>query len=109
MTLEDLIVWLLASALIPLGLFIFYYTTEPVPGRWWRKPSRIWASTPLGRVLLAQKINLFALISFILAVRWTGGFPGREWVAFGLYAALVGLFWTVFIVLRHIQRNPPKE
>lgn len=108
MSLDDFILLILGSSLIPLGLFVFYYTTEPT-GRWCRRPSKLWASTPLGRVLLAQKVTMFLLIGFILLVRWTGGFPGREWVALSLYLVLLGLFWAVFVVLRRIQKNPPKE
>ncbi|PVE94983.1 hypothetical protein [Microbacterium sp. TPD7012] len=104
MSIDDLILIVLLSWIIPLIRFVFYQVTTPVPGaRWLRKLVRIRSLTPITRMLLAQKVGLIFTVGFIGLVRFTGGFPGREWVAFALYLTLVVLAWVVHIYQRHLQ------
>lgn len=110
MTIDDLILFVLLSWVIPLTGFVFYQLTEPVHGAaWLRKPIKLRSLTPITRMLLAQKFGFILTVVFIGVVRFTGGFPGREWVAFGLYTLLVALAWTVFIYLRHLQKPRERE
>jgi hypothetical protein len=96
----------LGLGIVPLTLFIYFYATVPAPRKWYRRrPSRLFLSTVLGRVVMSQKIALLSILILIVAVRLFGDFPGREWVALGLYTVLVFLFWTVFAVLRRIQKS----
>lgn len=117
MDINDLILLVLLSWLPPLMLHEFYALTTPVPGaRWLRKRVRFRDLTPITRMLLAQKLGLILVVSFIGAVRFWGDFTGREWIALGLYAALVGMAWVIFTYMRYLQiprereiRNQPKE
>jgi hypothetical protein len=104
MLVDDVILFVLFSLVIPLALAVFYHLTKPVPGRGvLRQPVRVSDLAPVSRILVAQKISLILIVSFIAIVRYTGGFPGREWVAFGLYLLLVAVAWTMFAYQRHIQ------
>ena len=95
---------ILLAAEAALGAFIYYYGTRPAPGtRFRRKFSRLWMSTPIGVVLMSQKIAWFFVVAFILLSRFVGDFPGRDVIALVLYTLLVSLFWAVFGVLRHTQ------
>jgi hypothetical protein len=100
----------LALGVLPLLLFIvFYASEEPLPGeRWWRRRPR-WPRAWVGRIVLAQKITLATLLSYLLIVRALDDFPGREWVSLGLFLILEAQFWAMFALLRHIQTHPPKE
>lgn len=100
---ETIILFFVAQSILPLLLSVFYYVTKPVPGSRWRQFSRAWLSTPIGPVLVAQMVSMIVLLSYILLVRFTGGFPGREVVAIILYALLQAGFWAFFIVLRRTQ------
>lgn len=102
---DVIVMVILVAALTALGSFIFFYGTRPVPGtRWRRRFSTRWTVTPIGWVLMSQKLALFAILSFILMSRFVGDFPGRDVIALVLYGLLVGLFWAVFGVLRSIQK-----
>jgi hypothetical protein len=100
----------LLSALVPIGLFIFYYGSEPVPGsRWRRRYSKRWKSTSIGRVLMTQKIVWFLFLIFVAVQAFFPEYAGREIVRLILFIGLVSQFWLVFGTLRQIQRNPPIE
>lgn len=101
---NDLILLVLMSWVLPLALFVYYATTTPISGaRWRRRLMPLKSLRPVTVILVAQKIALILVVTFIGLVRFTGGFPGRDWVAFGLYSLLVVLAWTVFIYLRRVQ------
>lgn len=110
MLVDDVILLVLFSWVIPLMLAVFYHLTEPVPGRrWLRRPVKISSLAPVSRILVAQKIAFILVISFIAVVRFTGGFPGREWVALGLYILLVVVAWLMFAYQRHVQKPFERE
>jgi hypothetical protein len=104
MLVDDVILLVLLSWVIPLGLFVGYQTTTPVPGSRWRRrfvhPRNL---LPITRILVSQKLALMLVVVFIATVRFVGDFPGREWVALGLYTLLVALAWVVFIYQRRLQ------
>lgn len=105
MLIDDLILLVLLSWLAPLILHIFYTLSRPVAGtRWQRTRVRFRALTPITRMLLAQKFGLILVVGFIGAVRFLGDFPGREWVALGLYSGLVALAWVIFTYMRRLQK-----
>lgn len=105
MVVDDVILVVLLSWVVPLAVFIFYTVTEPVPGtRFLRRWAGVRHLRPVMRILLAQKVSLILVVSFIFTVRLIGDFPGREWVAFGLYLVLVVLAWVITLYLRHLQR-----
>lgn len=105
MIVDDWILFVLFSWVIPLALAVFYHLTEPAPGRHYlRRLVRLRDLAPISRILVAQKITLILVVSFIALVRYTGGFPGREWVAFGLYVLLVAVAWLMFAYQRHVQK-----
>ena len=104
MLIDDIILVVLFSWVVPLGLFVFYQVTTAVPfSRWRRRLLRVKEMQPITRILVAQKTALILVVAFIAAVRFLGDFPGREWVAFGLYTLLVALAWVVFIYQRRVQ------
>lgn len=101
---NDVILWTLWAWSLPLLLFIFYFTTDPVPRtRWRRRVIDLRSLQPVSKILLAQKFALVAVVVFISVVRFTGGFPGREWVAFALYLLLAVIALAAFIDLRLLQ------
>lgn len=104
MLVDDLILFILPIWVVPLLAFVFYAVTAPLPGR---RFARRWMGfrqlRPVMRIIVAQKIGLALVVSFIFAVRFTGSFPGREWVALGLYTILVALAWVITIYLRRLQ------
>lgn len=110
MVVDDVILVVLLSWTIPLMAFIFYTVTVPVRGsRFWRRWGGVRHLRPVMRILLAQKIGLISMVSFIFTVRLVGDFPGREWVAFGLYTCLVVLAWVITIYLRRLQLPEDRE
>lgn len=103
---NDVILLLLVSWVIPLGLFVFYAVTTPVPGTAWRRrlmPRR--TIRPVTWILVSQKITLILIVAFIALVRAIGDFPGRDWVALSLYTLLPALAWVVFRYLRRLQSD----
>lgn len=105
MSIDDLILVVLLSWLVPLLLHEFYALSKPIPGaRWLRKRVRFRDLTPITRMLLAQKAGLILVVAFIGMVRFLGDFPGREWVALGLYSALVAMAWVIFRYMRKLQK-----
>lgn len=107
---DSIILILLLLAISSLGSFIYFYGTRPVPGtRFRRRFSTLWTTTPIGWVLMSQKLALLSVFSFILLTRFVGDFPGRDVIALVLYGAMVGLFWAVFIVLRITQLPSEKR
>lgn len=103
MLLEDAILVILSLSLLPLALSIFFYVTRPVEHtRFARRLSNAWLN-PIGAQLVAQKVTLFAVISFILLVRFVGDFEGRQVVAYTLYFLLVIEFWWFLILQRRVQ------
>jgi hypothetical protein len=110
MLVDDWTLVVLFTWVIPLSLAVFYHLTSPVPGRGWlRRVVRFRDLAPISRILAAQKVTLILVVSFIAIVRYTGGFPGREWVAFGLYLLLVIVAWTMFWYQRRIQLPPERD
>lgn len=104
MLIDDVILFVLFSWVIPLGLFVYYQvTTARVGSRHARRRLRWREIAPVMRILVAQKAALILVVGFIALVRFIGDFPGREWVAFGLYTLLVGLAWVVLIYQRRVQ------
>lgn len=96
------------SAFIPLTLFVYYYGTEPWRGhRFIRQPSKKWKSTSIGKVLMTQKIMWVLMLAFIVTSLIFEYQPWESIVGVLAYVALVGMFWAVFAVLRHIQKSPP--
>lgn len=105
MTIEDLTLIVLAVWLVPLILFAFFFSTDPVRGtRHARRPFDVRTLEPISKIVLAQKFALIAVIVFIFITRLIGDFPGREWVALILYGALNYLAWAAFVDLRRLQR-----
>lgn len=104
MLIDDVILFVLFSWVIPLGLFVYYQVTTANCGSKWARRRLKWHEiAPVMRILVAQKAALILVVGFIAIVRFLGDFPGREWVAFGLYTLLVGLAWAVLIYQRHVQ------
>lgn len=105
MSIDDVILLVLLSWLVPLLLHEFYALSTPIAGaRWRRKRVKFRSLTPITRMLLAQKAGLILVVAFIGLVRFFGDFPGREWVALGLYSALVGMAWVIFRYMRKLQK-----
>lgn len=96
------------TALLPVGLFIFFYGTKKVEGKRFRRPSTLWASTPIGRVLMSQKISWFIFLVFVLSSIYLD-FPGQGILRICVYTLLVVQFWLVFRVLRHTQKTKPQK
>lgn len=104
MLIDDVILFILFSWVIPLGLFVYFQvTTARVGTKRARRGLRWREIAPVMRILVAQKVALILVIAFIALVRFIGDFPGREWVAFGLYTLLVVLAWVVLIYQRRVQ------
>lgn len=104
MLIDDVILFVLFSWVIPLGLFVYFQvTTARVGMRRARRGLRWREIAPVMRILVAQKVALILVVAFIALVRFIGDFPGREWVAFGLYTLLVVLAWVVLIYQRRVQ------
>lgn len=104
MLIDDVILFILFSWVIPLGLFVYFQvTTARVGTKRARRGLRWREIAPVMRILVAQKIALILVVAFIALVRFAGDFPGREWVAFGLYTLLVVLAWVVLIYQRRVQ------
>lgn len=104
MTIDDIILLVLLSWAVPLALFTFYFVTDPVRGtRFRRRFIDLRTLTTVSKILLAQKVAFLSVVVFIGIVRFTGGFPGREFVALVLYSLLVILAWLVFADLRAMQ------
>lgn len=105
--LNDIANLIAITALIPIGLFIFYYGSEPIPGSKLRRYSRRWKSTTIGRVLMTQKIMWFGFLTFVLFGIFTEPYAAEGVVRIIAYGGLVAQFWLVFFTLRHIQKMPP--
>lgn len=101
---------LLGMSALPLALFMFFYVTEPVPGRRFRRRySKVWLSTPLGPVWLAQKGALLSIILSVLAFFIFGDYALRRPLTDLLYTILIALFWTHFLLLLQVQRKNRKH
>lgn len=104
MLIDDVILFVLFSWTIPLGLFVYYQVTTAKAGSRVARRRLKWREiAPVMRILVAQKVALILVVGFIAFVRFAGNFPGREWVAFGLYTVLVGLAWVVLFYQRRVQ------
>lgn len=99
MTLARII--LMSLAIIPLALFIQAYGQHSP-----------WRSTLQGRVLMAQKVAMLAVLTHgVVSVVWPH-YPGREIVSIVLFAVLIVLFWAMYFALRSAQaesRNHKKR
>lgn len=101
---DDIILAVLLLWLVPLVRFVFFALTDAVPGtRFRRRLVALRSLAPITRMLLAQKTTIILVVLFIGVVRFTGGFPGREWVALGLYTLLVAVAFAVDIYQRRLQ------
>lgn len=84
---------LLYAAILPLGLFVFYYGTR---SKWW--------TTPLGKIVMGLLVSILAMLTIGLVARVFD----PEWlnlVRFVVYGAMnVGL-WHFLWVLRVTQRT----
>lgn len=110
MQVDDLILSVLLTWVVPLQLFTWYFITTPVEGaRWRRRFVSIRGLKPVSKILLAQKQVLTLFVVFVAFVRFTGGFPGREWFALALYVAAVAVAWAAFIDLRILQVPGERE
>lgn len=104
MLVDDVILFVLFSWVIPLSAFAYFQVTTAVASTRFRRRLLRWREiAPVMRILVAQKVALILVVCFIALVRFFGDFPGREWVAFGLYTLLVGLAWVVLIYQRRVQ------
>lgn len=105
MSIEDLILIVLASSVPAFLIYVYYSLTYPVPGKRVRRPlpwSRVHHVT---RIIAGQKIVLTLIIGFVFLVRLTGGFPGREWLALLLYLGVSSFAWAALFDLRSLQRQ----
>lgn len=110
MVVDDLILAVLMTWVVPLQLFTWYFVTDAVPGRRWRRRLiDIRELKPVSKILLIQKQVLTLVVVFVGVVRFTGGFPGREWFALALYIAAVAVAWAAFIDLRILQIPRERE
>lgn len=117
MDLIDLLTRLVVlSAAVPLSAFIYFYGTEPAAGKhagrlhWYqRRYSNLWRSTPIGKVLMYQKIAMLSLILLVAASMFFGEYPGRHIIRVIVYGATIFLFWRVLFTLRRIQKKYEKE
>lgn len=107
--LNDVANVLAVTALLPIGLFVFYYGTKRVPGKKLRRFSTLWTTTPIGRVLMTQKISWFVFLCFVLVGIFSPPYAAEGPVRLLVYALLVSQFWLVFATLRRIQKTvqPP--
>lgn len=107
MDLNDIANWIAISALLPIGLFIYYYGTKPVPGHTHlRRYSDRWRATAIGRVLMRQKVVWFVFLLFVLQSIYLD-FVGQDILRIVMYSLLVIQFWAVFRTLRRVQMSPP--
>ena len=93
----------LIGAITPLLLFLFYYMTEP--GRRFRRISTVWMRHWIGIIIVGQYTSLLLLLVYVFIVRWTSGFPGREFVSLGLFTVFMASYWAMFVTLRRIQKQ----
>lgn len=94
------------TALVPVGLFIYYYGTRPrQDGRRGRVYSRRWKTTAIGKVLMGQKIVWFLFLLFVLQSIFLD-YALQPFLRIFAYTALVTQFWVVLGTLRHIQKSP---
>lgn len=108
MDFNDLANWIAVTALVPIGLFIFYYGTAEVPGKWYRRLSNRWKSTTIGKVLMFQKIVWFFFLVFVLQAIFFD-YPFQDLLRPIVYGLLVVQFWVVFAALRRIQKRSYTE
>ncbi len=107
----NLVIDLIAySAIIPIGLFVYFYGSKPWRGhRLIRRPSTLWRTTAVGRTLMYQSIAWFAYLIFVAASLWFGDWAGRDILRSVIYIVLVVLFWRLFFVLRQAQKKRPND
>lgn len=105
MSIEHVIVGVLAVWVVVLGAFVFYQATTPVPGsRFLRRPVRLKDLKPITWILVTQKLQLMAVVGFIFWVRFAGSFEAQQVVALCLYSSLVLVACGVLVYLRVLQR-----
>ena len=104
MDFNDVANYIAVTALLPIGLFIFYYGTAKVPGKWFRRYSDRWRTTTIGRVLMFQKVVWFFFLIFVLQAIFFD-YPGQDILRPFIYSLLVLQFWIVFFALRRIQKR----
>jgi hypothetical protein len=103
--LDGIATWLGILGLIPVSLFVYYYATEPIPGRrFLRRYSKGW------RTFLASKLLMYMMltwIAFIIFVAFRYFLPAQypfEYLRIGVYIALTAIFWGMFYALRKVQK-----
>lgn len=98
------------SAIIPIGLFVYFYGTRPWKGhRFLRRPSTLWRTTAVGRTLMYKAMAWFVYLVFIAASIMWQDWPGRVYMRGAIYIAIVTLFWRLFFILRHVQKQPRSD
>lgn len=80
------------SAILPLGLFVYYY------GRY--SP---WRATNIGRIMMYKQISFIAVFVVIGLGLFFGDYPGRDILRFLVYTAVVIMFWVNFVTMRKVQ------
>ena len=101
--LDNIILVVLITGMVPLALAIFYYVTKPST-HWFRVPSALWTQSAVGIQTVAQKTILLLVLGFIWISRIEPDLPGRQIIAFVLYTMIVGAFWSFFLIQRSIQK-----
>lgn len=107
-TVLDLVANILAyMAVIPISLFIYFYGTRAIKHRkFFRRPSRLWMSTRVGKALMLQMIAWLCYLIFIgaslLFPEWR---IGRDITRLVIYSSMAILFWEFFIALRKLQKQ----
>lgn len=88
--------YLVLSSIIPLGLFIWRYTTK--------SPFTL---TQEGKNVLFGKIAILLILGAGAISLFFEDYAGRVWVRLVLYLAVVTYFWIDVILLIRIQRKYP--
>lgn len=93
-----------AFAIMPVALFIYYYGSQAIPGKKWkRRYSNAWKATSIGRTLMYQKIAWFFFLLFAILNLFFQAYAGKSEIRIVIYTALFILFWRMFYNLRILQ------
>lgn len=87
---------LMASALFPVGYFIYRYLRYSA-----------WNATNEGKIILIQNIAFLGFLVFVVASIFVPDFPFRDWVRLFIYLYIGGTFWAMLVALLSIQKQFP--